>query len=264
MKKTFIFLGIILAIFLITLFNCPTQQSSSGGSSSGGSNSTTYSAVGLYDPTFNNGGSGSDDIFQDIEIQSDGKILIGGRFTQYNGVDVPDGIIRLNEDGSIDSTFNNGGDGANNSIETIVVQSNGKIVIGGSFNTYNDVHMPDIPICILRLNTNGSHDSTFNNGGAGLHYMSDISDITIQSDSKILIGGGFNRYNDVDVPDCLIRLNTDGSHDSTFNTGGTGMDYSVDEIVYDIAIQSDGKILICGDFSQYNGVDVPAGIIRLY
>ena len=66
-----------------------------GGSSSGGGNSSTYSITGLCVTTFNNGGYGTDGYIDAITIQSNEKILIGGAFENYNGVDVPDCLIRL-------------------------------------------------------------------------------------------------------------------------------------------------------------------------
>ena len=211
-------------------------------------------ADGSFDNTFNNGGFGPNMPVISIVLQSDGLVLIGGSFSQYNGVNVPGRIIRLNVDGSVDNTFNNGGTGANSHVRSVVLQSDGQVLIGGSFSQYNGVNVPNR---IIRLNADGSIDNTFNNGGTGAN--SHVRSVVLQPDGKILIGGEFSQYNGVNAPFGIIRLNADGSIDNTFNNGGIG----TDNTVHSIAIQSDGKLLIGGDFMQYNGVDVPDRLIRL-
>ncbi len=247
------FLFFIFVILIGFLFiQCPAQGTNGGG---GSSNSSSYSESGLYDSTFNNGGTGADNWIFDTAVRSDGKILIVGDFAIYNGIDIlSDRIIRLNTDGTIDSTFNNMGTGANQLITTIAIQSNGFILIGGNFTTFNSVNVPD---SIIRLDENGGVDTTFNNGGDGAN--NGVRSIIIQPDGLILIGGSFTTYNSVDIPDRIIRLNEDGSVDSKFNNGGTGADSDV----YCMVLQSDGKILIGGAFIKYNGINVPYSISRL-
>lgn len=235
---------------------CPAQGSGGSGSgSSGGSSDTSSNNVSdLYDSTFNNGGSGADNWIFDSAIRSDGKIFIVGDFAFYNGIDISDRILRLNADGTIDSTFNNKGTGANQNIVSIVLKSSGSIFIGGNFTTYNNVDVPD---SIIQLDENGEINATFNKGGSGAN--NGVRSIIIQPDGMILIGGSFTTYNSVDVPDSIIRLNENGSVDSNFNNGGIGADSDV----YCMALQTDGKILIGGTFIKYNGVNVPYSIARL-
>ena len=98
-------------------------------------------------------------------------MLIGGTFTSYNGT--PAGYIaRLNADGSLDTTFNYGGTGANNNVDEIVILPSGKILIAGAFSTYNGLPAPRI----TRLNADGSMDAGFNPGtgpagGPGFYAM---------------------------------------------------------------------------------------------
>jgi uncharacterized delta-60 repeat protein len=144
-----------------------------------------------------------------IEVQNDGKILLGGNFTSYNGTGA-NGIIRLNSDGSIDGTFIYG-TGFNNFVYAISVQSNGKILIGGSFTTYNGTGANNI----IRLNTDGSIDATFIYGTG---FNLSVRAIQIQLDGKILIGGDFSLYNGASS-NGIVRLNSNGSIDSSFNYG---------------------------------------------
>jgi uncharacterized delta-60 repeat protein len=217
-----------------------------GGSDYGSPFFVRLNTDGTLDETFNTG-TGFDDDVTYIVIQPDQKILVGGDFTSYNGTAVPY-MVRLNSDGSLDDTFNVG-NGPDDGIMSIALQSDGKIIVSGWFYSYdgNDVNY------LARLNSDGSFDDTFVIG-TGLDSAADV--IKVLPSGKILLGGTFWGYNGNDIK-FLLRLNSDGSLDSTFNTG-TGPD---DE-VYNIAIQSDGKIIIAGYFYAYNGNDA-VGIARL-
>jgi uncharacterized delta-60 repeat protein len=140
---------------------------------------------GSIDNTFNIG-TGFNGYVYSIKIQSDGKILVGGNFTSYDG-NSRNRIVRLNSDGSIDNSFNIG-TGFNNGINTISIQSDGKILCGGSFTSYNGNSRNRI----VRLNSDGSINNTFS---IGTGFDSDVNSLSIQSDGKILVGGGFTSYN---------------------------------------------------------------------
>jgi uncharacterized delta-60 repeat protein len=194
-----------------------------------------------------------------IALQPDGKILAGGGFTSYSGV-TRNGIVRLNPNGTIDNTFNIGTGFTNGrTVWSIALQPDGKILVGGSFSTYSGVTCNRI----IRLNTGGTIDNTFNigtgfSGGTGSLSISSgtVSTIALQPDGKILVGGDFASYSGV-TRNGIIRLNTGGTIDNTFNIGsGFG------GFLYSIALQPDGKILAAGGFSTYSGV-TSGHIIRL-
>ena len=215
-----------------------------------GGNFTTYNGTtrnriarintdGSLDTTFDPG-TGANGTINAIAIQSDGKILIGGLFGTYNGTD-RSFIARINSDGSLDTTFDPG-TGAGNLIYAIAIQSDGKILIGGLFSSYNGITRNRI----ARINTDGSLDTAFAPTGAG----ATIYAMAIQSDGKILIGGSFTTYNGT-TRNRIARINSDGSLDTAFDPG-TGVD-GYYFVIYAMAIQSDGKILIGGEFTTYNG-----------
>ena len=191
---------------------------------------------GANDPTFNSGTGAVGDVWTSA-IRNDGKIIIGGYSTSYNGTAIHR-IARLNADGTLDGTFNPS-TGASGLVRTTAIQSDGKIIIGGEFTSYDGTASNRI----ARLNTVGTLDGTFNIGtGAGdWVYI-----IAIQSDGKIIIGGNFGIYNGTSR-NKIARLNTNGSLDGTFT--GTG----ANDYVWTIAIQSNGKIIIGGNFGTYNG-----------
>ena len=186
-------------------------------------------------------GVGVDSFIRAMAVQTDGKILIGGDFTNYDHISA-NCITRLNSDGSKDSSFKVG-IGTNGKVRSIVLQSNGKILIGGDFTKYNGTSVN----YIARLNNDGSLDTSFISRIGANGY---IKQIAIQSDGKIIIGGGFTSYNNSTV-NYLTRININGLLDTSFHSGN-GFDDSVNAI----KIQADGKILVGGGFISYNGKTV--------
>jgi uncharacterized delta-60 repeat protein len=167
-----------------------------------------------------------------------GKIIFVGIFTSYSGISF-NRIARLNSDGSIDNTFSIG-TGFNDGAAIVFIQPDGKILVGGAFTSYNGTPANRI----IRLNDNGTVDNTFN---IGTGFSQTVWAINVQTDGKILVGGDFTQYNGNSHPH-LIRLNSDGSVDNTFDLG-TGLD----EAVYNIVLQNDSKIIILGDFTTVDG-----------
>ena len=204
---------------------------------------------GARDSTFNvgNGFAGLNGVIYTLAAQADGKILVGGQFTTYQWVSA-NKIIRLNADGSRDSSFSIG-NGFNSTAQVIAVQTDGKILVGGQFTTYNWITAK----YLIRLNSDGSIDSSFNSGAG---FNNTVYSIVIQTDGKILIGGYFTTYNWITAK-YLIRLNSDGSIDSSFNSGA-----GFNALVYGLALQSDGKIVVGGGFTSYQWITANR-IIRL-
>jgi len=181
-----------------------------------------------------------------IVVQSNGKILVGGNFSTYNGVAAPC-IVRLNADGTRDATFNQTGTGLGSGlVYAITLQSDGKIVAVGNISSYNGTAYPGA----IRLNADGTLDNTFVLTGTGFtdpNWNGRPRDVIVQSDGKILVAGAFIYYNGDSSAGYLVRLNADGSRDGTFTSAVSIMSYGG---IYDIALQSDGKILAGGNFSS--------------
>ncbi|MDX2306572.1 MAG: hypothetical protein NW226_27425 [Microscillaceae bacterium] len=193
-------------------------------------------------------GSGFNGSVEDIALLSDGKILVCGSFTSYQGI-TRNRVARLHTDGSLDTSFDPGG-GFNNVPLSIAIQSDNKILVGGSFTTYQGVAINRI----ARLNTDGSRDTGFN---IGTGFNNAVESLTLQTDGKILVGGRFTNYNG-STRNRLVRLNTDGSLETAFNLTGS----SFDSDVYEVTLQVDGKILVGGNFFSYNGTS-RRGIARI-
>ena len=192
---------------------------------------------GTLDTTFNIG-TGFNDETQRISIQTDGKILVAGIFSSFNGV-TSNRLLRLNSNGSLDTSFSSGTGIGNSTVRSIIQQPDGKLLIGGTFINYNNVPTNDV----ARLNTDGTLDTTFSSG-AGVTGL--VYDMALLTNNQIIIVGSFDSYNTITMRD-IARLNSNGSLDTTFNPG-SGSNLGIDTV----AIQSDGKIIIAGLFDTYN------------
>ncbi len=190
---------------------------------------------GSLDPGFS-AGSGPDGIILSVALQSDGKILIGGFFSQVNGFSRGN-LARLNPDGSLDTNFVAGG---NDRVYSIVLQPDDKIIVGGMFTSFGETNLSGI----ARLNADGTVDSSFN-PGTGVGYAG-VSAAALQADGRIVIGGGFRNVNGT-IHANIARLNSDGSVDSTFNP-------EAGSEVSSIVLQPDGKIILGGQFEDIDGV----------
>ena len=201
--------------------------------------STAVGADGDLDTSFNpgNGAGGDYPGVLTIAIQPDAKIVIGGSFTLYDN-QPRSYIARVNADGSLDTSFDPGS-GADNGVESIVVQADGKIVLVGDFNSYNGVERHSI----ARVNANGTLDSSYD---PGVRYSAStrLRSAALQPDGKLLIGSGAKFTPASDPLPAIERINPDGSLDSGF-TASSAVNNGV---VYSIVLQPDGKIIVGGFF----------------
>lgn len=161
---------------------------------------------GTKDTSFASYISGFNNSVKAIALQFDGKILVGGDFTIFNGI-TQKNLIRLNTDGTKDTSFALAGTGfsrgsINSVVSSIVIQSDGKILVGGGFTSFNGAIQPHL----IRLETDSTKDTTFDiiNG-----FNNGVSAISLQTDGKILVGGGFSSYNGIQS-NYLIRLKGGG------------------------------------------------------
>ena len=255
--------------------------------------SVTARAAGEVDTNFlaNLGGFGGGSANR-ILVQTDGKILVGGSF-RIAGAYARAGLVRLNADGTVDTGFRPpeffSSSGIGGTINTIGLQSDGKILVGGSIQGAGAILRQGI----MRLNADGSIDQSFN---AQLGAFGTVADIVVLADDRILIGGNFTisspngnrngiaRLNPNGTLDAVVyantfvitkllplpngnlvagsggeirRFNADGSADATFNVvtiNGGG--------IQDMHLFPDGKILAAGGFTLVNGFQL-VGLLRI-
>jgi|GEM_PF-647304 len=226
-------------------------------------------ADGTPDLTFNANGSGfiANEVPRCLALQADGKILIGGGWiSSYNGTPI-ENMIRLNTDGSLDTTFsfpytyqinNNAG------ILKILVQPDGKILVSGHFGNAQRYTVPgsETPIrfpgqpSLFRLNSDGSVDTSFisrNMAATDIYTLCNscvapIQNLLLQPNGKIIVVGTFSNYGDYEKKN-IFRLNPDGSNDSSFSVGS-----SSNRVIKDVILEPSGKLIIGGEFTKFNGV----------
>jgi uncharacterized delta-60 repeat protein len=206
-------------------------------------NSASY-----LDPSFDPG-TGTDSFVETVLPLDTGKIMICGNFTKYDGTDRAY-IARLNEDGSLDQSFN-----ARPSywVRALAVQGDGKIVIGGYFTVVESTSRN----LIARLNQDGSLDHSFNPGSGCTNIIAGGVDgnmdpfvfwVAIQPDGKILLTGNFRDYNGESSVG-IVRVNPDGTRDKSFNVGS-----GFDSWGRSIFLQDNGQILVTGWMTSYNNI----------
>ncbi len=203
----------------------------------GRNNIARLNADGTLDVGFNPG-TGTDGDVKTSSLQSDGKIVIGGQFANYNGTG-RNNMARLNADGTLDAGFSQG-TGPNDIVYTAVVQIDGTIIIGGNFSTYNGTSRSKI----CRINPNGTVDGTFS---PGVGPSATVTSTATQGDGKIIIVGNFSAVG-ATPRNRIARLNIGGSLDASFNPGA-----GANKEIETSSLQSDGKIIIGGNFSEFDG-----------
>jgi uncharacterized delta-60 repeat protein len=204
------------------------------------SNGSLDTSFNLFPPNF----PGSFTEIKSIILQSDGKIILGGNITLPLGSTVLRNIVRINSNGSYDSSFvsqigfNPGG-----KVNSMFLQSDNKIIVGGEFTSYNGVSSDRI----VRINNDGTIDNSFN---IGIGFNNNLRFVTVQGDGKILVSGDYTSYNGSSTGK-IIKLNSNGSLDNNFTVGDR-----FDNVINTILVQADGKILVGGEYVDYDNITV--------
>lgn len=233
----------------------------------------SYAQDGALDTSFGIGGKvitsiNNDERANSLVIQSDGKIVVAGyTFSSISGNDVS--CVRYNIDGSIDTTFGTNGLatfdiqlGSDDKSTSVDIQSDGKIVLCGFSDDGTDKSS-----LIMRLNTNGSIDTTFGSAGKVLTNFT-TTGINIRQDEYrvvkihpltgniIAAGTSFSATNNSRM--IVARYTSSGILDNTFATGGKFISIPNTQVlsnylssIEDLAIKSNGKISFVGTAGGY-------------
>lgn len=197
-----------------------------------------------------------------LATQADGKLLVAGQFTSLRpGVGasaIRNNLARLNPDGSVDATFD---PNANGPIRALVLQSDGRIVIGGDFTSLqpNGAATTTTRNRVARLNANGTLDLTFNPNISG-GTLPQVNALAFQPNGKLVVGGRFTTVQPGTTPAArnhVARFNADGSLDAAYNPNPNSI---VLALVSQLeasnfsgtprAAVGDGKIVIAGGFTS--------------
>ncbi|MDO9106875.1 MAG: hypothetical protein Q7U57_18185 [Methylovulum sp.] len=221
---------------------------------SDGSLDTSFDGDGLVSATLGN----YEDVGLSVTVQADGKILVAGATVanNYYGYGYDFGLVRFNNDGSLDKTFDTHSTTANlnEAAYSVTLQADGKYIVAGYSQTASNKDF-----ALMRFNSNGLLDTSFGDAGkitTALGAYDDVGrSVTVQADGKILVAGYSDNGNNLDF--ALVRYNSDGSLDTSFDGDGkvttaTGNTY---DDGYSVTVQADGKILVAGVSNNGNNED---------
>lgn len=217
---------------------------------------TRYNSDGTLDTSFGDEGikvfilSSILSIMTDIQIQTDGKIILAGFMDSGAGDALDMTIIRLNEDGSLDSSFSGDGiqtidiNGDADYVMAIKIQPDGKIVAAGYTGLF------DSDFALMRLLPNGNLDPSFNGTGIVTYDFGSPFDrgyaVDLMPDGRIIIAGSMSNGQSEDL--AVIRYNDNGTFDSTFSNDGilTLSFSSGNDNCFGVSVQPDGKMVFIG------------------
>lgn len=247
--------------------------------------STVIAAPGDLDSTFNPTGTvsgvvttpigNSDDFGRALVLQPDGKMIVAG--FSYTGEYSDVAVTRYNSDGSLDTTFNGTGKVTtsvgefNDFGRCVALQPDGQIVVAGykhaSGNPNESTAASNNDFIVIRYHSNGSLDTGFGQSGyvtTAIGPGHDNADAcALQPDGKIIVVGYSNTQSDTNIDSpgrneiAVVRYNSDGSLDTTFNSSGpkpgtvtTAVGVGSDDYGFAVALQPDGQIVVSGRSSS--------------
>lgn len=184
----------------------------------------------------------------------DGDLLVGGRFGTLAGTDVPDNLVRLEDDGTVDTGFSATlGAGLDGEVTAVLALQDGDLLVVGAFDTLDGSRVPH---GVVRLEPDGSVDTAFA-AALGSGFGNRVSTALELPGGDLLIAGSPAAGR----PYYLARLHADGSPDTGFNAVlGSGFNGSVDALTP----APGGDVLVGGSFNTLNGSSqVPRGLVRL-
>jgi len=220
----------------------------------GSKNIWRFNADGTLDNSLN-AGTGFNNLVRAAALKPDGKIALAGWFNLFNDTSVAS-VVEINADGSRNPGFNVISKAFNLDAAKTIIQSDGKIVVQGGFNSYNGIPSRNF----IRLNPDGSHDNTFHSSANSAPFVGTnqfVNDFKVLPDDKMILAGSFTNFNGTTV-DKICKLNSDGTIDTSFFTA-IGFQ---NESIQSVFVQNDGKILVGGAFKNVSAA-LHQGVLRL-
>ncbi|WP_316842248.1 DUF5008 domain-containing protein [Pedobacter gandavensis] len=204
-----------------------------------------------YNKAIRQSAAGANGVILDAAMQTDGKLILAGSFTSFNGVTV-NRIVRLNLDGSVDPSFKSGV-GADGDIHSIRYNaSTNKFTLSGNFSRFNGKPSSGVVL----LNADGSNVDSF----IGEQISGGMATFAAQlNNGKIIVAGSFNRYGNY-LRQGFMILDTNGKLAVGYNnTGGfQGRIYDMVETV----VGNDSQVILVGEINRFNSM-LPKNVLRL-
>lgn len=249
-----------------------TAISSSSGTTNGDFALARYHVNGSLDESFDGDGKlttdfGAHDTAFGVAIQSDGKIVVVGDTATITRADFA--LARYNRDGTLDASFDSDGKqttnfgdssipefgGSDDFARSVAVLSDGEIVVAGyTFNSRSTNGFS-----LARYTNDGQLNASFGRDGkvtTAFHSFEDrATDVAIQSDGKIVVVGSSFHAQTLNYELAVARYNADGTLDSSFGSDGRETTaFPVFALAKSVAVRSDGKINVAGDFGSSFGI----------
>jgi uncharacterized delta-60 repeat protein len=197
---------------------------------------------------------------QDMVIDGDGKILLAGTVGNADFMNTP-AVVRINTDGSLDETFGNMGVaqlpvvGSDNEFSSICLQPDGKILASGHISLEREPWVYYFAALVARFNADGSLDNTFGTDGTVVHNQNDQDDeffgMDLNADGEIICGGFTNvMWETFDM--FMMKFDVNGNPVADFGDNGVvTFNKEPYNVIYDLLVQSDNKILVCGSIGDF-------------
>lgn len=201
-----------------------------------------------------------------IATDSQNNVYVGGNFTSYGNEQDRDYLVKFNSQGALDATFmSNAVDGAkfNNQVLSLAVDDQDNVFVAGDFVDYAGTTGRDR---LIKLSSNGTIDSSYvSNSTDGQKFggfPARIEKILIDSQNQLYVGGTFTSYDSVADRDKLIKLNADGTLNTTFVSNAVD-GAKINGDVFGLALDSNENLLVVGSFFAYAGVTDRNRLIKL-
>ncbi|MGK0187685.1 MAG: hypothetical protein ACI9R3_003474 [Verrucomicrobiales bacterium] len=208
-------------------------------------NIARLTSSGALDESFDPG-AGTDGTVRALDIRPDGRVVVGGSFTNYAGQATTGGLALVEPNGSPGAALPQPD---SKSVRYIGVDGNGGTLVAGAFQSIGGISSPGI-VC---LSASGAVDSGFT---SGLSAGDSVYAVLPMADGTMLIGGSFETYAGV-VRINIAKINGDGSLNTDFDPGG-----GANGPVRQIYVQEDEKFIAVGEFDRFDGYQV-SGTVRL-
>lgn len=233
-----------------------------------------YNADGSLDTTFGVNGlvttnlGSTQDIAYAMAVQADGKIVLAGQ-TQRDATSFDFALVRYDADGSLDGSFGTGGvvvadfHGLLDVAYDVAIDALGNVVVAGTASDVNYSYR----IGVMRFDASGAPDASFDADGKAVIVVPEADGVSlfdteayaleVAADGKLVLGGYAFSFNTFEANALLVRLNPDGSLDTTFGVDAAGdgardgyrtIDFAFDgETIHDLIVLSSGEVIVAGD-----------------
>lgn len=205
-------------------------------------------ADGTVDSSFNQGAGFEGENIYSLALGSGGRVYAGGKFKKFNGASRNVAIVRLNPDGSLDSSFADSTISFGASVTDISIQPDGKVLIDAAYANASF----QATVQLYRLGADGGLDGTFAQGAGTPILPAGPFRHGLMNNGQVLACGGSGTYNGAKVNSSLFRLNSDGTVDGSYAGYALGL-VNVGGLIGKFLPMENGNVYVSGAFDRVDG-----------